>query len=122
LNSRSRSSSGRPTDRRVVEKMATRSQRRSASSKRWVVRKIVKPWGLMVGSSGKASAWLQNTLHAALLLEIRAKLLDVEGGRRKYAHSGVVGSEQVGNFLPARELIIETGREAHCELERSGRP
>ena len=43
LNSRSLSSSGRPTERSVVEKMATRSQSRSASSRRWVVRKIVTP-------------------------------------------------------------------------------
>ena len=43
LNSRSLSSSGRPTERSVVEKMATRSHSRSASSRRWVVRKIVTP-------------------------------------------------------------------------------
>src|SRR5262249_38737320 len=42
-NSRSRSSSGRPTVRRVVFRIATRSQRRSASSRRCVVRKIVTP-------------------------------------------------------------------------------
>ena len=41
LNSRSRSSSGRPIVRSVVFRIATRSQRRSASSSRWVVRKIV---------------------------------------------------------------------------------
>src|SRR5262245_59617510 len=42
-NSWSRSSSGRPIVRRVVFRIATRSQRRSASSRRWVVRKIVTP-------------------------------------------------------------------------------
>ena len=42
-NSRSRSSSGRPIVRSVVFRIATRSQRRSASSRRWVVRKIVTP-------------------------------------------------------------------------------
>ena len=42
-NRRSRSSSGRPIVRSVVLRMATRSHRRSASSRRWVVRKIVTP-------------------------------------------------------------------------------
>ena len=42
-NSWSRSSSGRPIVRSVVFRIATRSQRRSASSRRWVVRKIVTP-------------------------------------------------------------------------------
>ena len=43
VNSRSRSSSGRPIVRSVVLRMATRSHRRSASSRRCVVRKIVTP-------------------------------------------------------------------------------
>ena len=42
-NSRWRRSSGRPIVRRVVFRIATRSQSRSASSRRWVVRKIVTP-------------------------------------------------------------------------------
>ena len=42
-NRRSRSSSGRPTVRSVVLRIATRSHIRSASSRRWVVRKIVTP-------------------------------------------------------------------------------
>ena len=43
MKSRSRSSSGRPIVRSLVLRMATRSQRRSASSSRWVVRKTVTP-------------------------------------------------------------------------------
>ena len=42
-NSCSRSSAGRPIIRRVVLRIATRSQMRSASSRRCVVRKIVTP-------------------------------------------------------------------------------
>ena len=52
-NNWSRSSAGLPIVRNVVFKIATLSQRRSASSRRWVVRKIVTPLRL----SETINAW-----------------------------------------------------------------
>ncbi len=72
-NSRSRSSSGRPIVRRVVFRIATRSQRRSASSRRWVVRKIVTP----------------------LLPEPVDQLVDVAGGDRIQAGGRLVEEQHL---------------------------
>ena len=72
-NSCSRSSSGRPIVRKVVFRIATRSQRRSASSRRCVVRKIVTP----------------------PLAELVDQLVDVSGGDRVQAGGRLVEEQHL---------------------------